>query len=255
MLDLSRFDYSTYRRIIGRLNGSHANVTFPDVQSGNVPNHWYVLRHDVDYSPAAALRLAEVENDIGVRSIYFLLLNSPFYNLLGPDCASLPRHLIALGHQVGLHYDAAVIEKQGQSNVGAMVNACVQTLEAMSGKAVRCISMHNPSLFSGEDPLAADSSFINVYRPEFVRDVTYLSDSCGAWRDTAYQALVEGSLPQKIHFLTHPMFWDHQHASRWQRLAHAIELGAQGAQRWADEYAAHWRRHEGVREHDLRHPS
>ena len=40
-----------------------------------------LLRHDVDLSLDAALRMAEVEADAGARATYFLMTGSVFYNL------------------------------------------------------------------------------------------------------------------------------------------------------------------------------
>src|SRR5437870_9433546 len=40
-----------------------------------------LLRHDVDLSLAAALRMAEVEAEVGAWSTWFLMTRSVFYNL------------------------------------------------------------------------------------------------------------------------------------------------------------------------------
>src|SRR4051812_6000720 len=39
------------------------------------------LRHDIDADVTAALKLAEIENSLGIRATYFFMLRSPVYNL------------------------------------------------------------------------------------------------------------------------------------------------------------------------------
>lgn len=40
-----------------------------------------ILRHDIDNSPEKALQLAKLEKKLSVRSTYFVLLTSDFYNV------------------------------------------------------------------------------------------------------------------------------------------------------------------------------
>src|SRR6056297_3345994 len=47
---------------------------------GPVEDGAVLLRHDVDWSPSRALRMAELEADRGVTATYFFLLASPLYN-------------------------------------------------------------------------------------------------------------------------------------------------------------------------------
>ena len=51
------------------------------------------------------MRLAEQEAGREVRATYFLLAGTSYYNLLGPEHAHVARELVAMGHEVGLHYD------------------------------------------------------------------------------------------------------------------------------------------------------
>jgi len=44
-----------------------------------------ILRHDVDLSLDAALRMAELERDAGARATYFLMTESVFYNLASSE--------------------------------------------------------------------------------------------------------------------------------------------------------------------------
>lgn len=63
------------------------------------------LRHDIDVSIDMALKMAEVETELGVRSTYFALPNCSTYNLL--EDASLKKlvQIAEMGHWIGLHID------------------------------------------------------------------------------------------------------------------------------------------------------
>ena len=62
-----------------------------------------LLRHDVDLSLDAALRMAELEAEAGAAATYFLMTRSEFYNLDSPSGAAAIERLRELGHRVGLH--------------------------------------------------------------------------------------------------------------------------------------------------------
>src|SRR5688572_11464273 len=101
---LERFDFDTYGRLLDLLKSGRPNLTFRDFHSGTSPDRFFILRHDVDMSPAAALRMAEWESARGFRATYFVLLTSEWYNLLELRHVGFPRRLVELGHEVGLHY-------------------------------------------------------------------------------------------------------------------------------------------------------
>lgn len=66
-----------------------------------------ILRHDVDQSLSQAVRLAELEAEEGVRSTWFVLLRTDFYNVFSKAGTEALRHIQFLGHDIGLHFDEA----------------------------------------------------------------------------------------------------------------------------------------------------
>lgn len=69
-----------------------------------------ILRHDIDFDPIAALAMAELESSEGVRSTYFVLLRTDFYNPLERGNVERLREIARLGHDIGLHYDETQYE-------------------------------------------------------------------------------------------------------------------------------------------------
>src|SRR5712692_10516496 len=110
---LEEFNYASYRQLLELLRRTNENVTFNDLPLDNPAARCFILRHDIDYSPEAALRMAQLEADMGIRATYFLLLNTSYYNLLSEEYCEFPRRLIELGHDVGFHYDVAILSRLG----------------------------------------------------------------------------------------------------------------------------------------------
>lgn len=61
------------------------------------------FRHDVDFSPAAAVSMARFEQERGVRSTFYVMTTSPFYT--AAEGLELAAEVSRLGHRVGVHLD------------------------------------------------------------------------------------------------------------------------------------------------------
>ena len=72
------FTYSDYRKLIALLwdNG----YTFANYHDFEKHKRCIIMRHDVDNSLSQAVRLAELEEECGVQSTFFVLLRTDFYN-------------------------------------------------------------------------------------------------------------------------------------------------------------------------------
>ena len=245
---LERFDFDTYRELLRRLSEDRPCVGFPRaLQMRGSP--YCLIRHDVDFSVSSALRMAALEADLGLSATYFLLFSAD-YNLLAPANSRFPRELVEMGHEVGLHYDSAAVAALAPDDGVELLRAEAALLGMLAGAPVRVIARHSPG-FGGRDPMEG-TEFINAYGPRFTTEITYISDSCGAWRDHAVEALGADELPSNVQLLIHPIFWDDDTADRWTRLerlrlARLEELDAQVA-----AVQTIWSQHAGVVEHDRR---
>jgi hypothetical protein len=199
------FDYATYWSLLSGIAATHRIAPFADVSDAESP--FCILRHDVDYSPAAALRLAEQEAARGIRATYFLLAGTSYYNLLAPEHAHFAAALAGLGHEVGLHYDVRSFAAFPRAEWSRLLRAQATLLGELAGRAVTTIAMHQPALH-GTDPFRGeDHGFVNAYDDRFTREMTYVSDSCRAWRDREWTMLASGALPPRLHLCLHPINW------------------------------------------------
>ena len=143
-----------------------------------------LLRHDVDLSLDAALRLAELEADAGATATYFLMTESVFYNLASNEGSAALAHLRELGHRVGLHAVYPNIE--------------------LDERFDRVVAWHNPDPEYMSAPI---DGALNVMQDGWFDPPTYRSDSNQRWRfGCPHEELRAGSFPW-LQLLTHPEIW------------------------------------------------
>jgi hypothetical protein len=246
-----RFDLETYWWILARVAATNRCLRFRDFAGGDPGEPFFILRHDVDYSPAAALRLAEAEASRGISASYFLLTGTLYYNLLAPEHAHVARRLAELGHEVGLHYDVNFFQAFPRGEWGRLLRTQAQLLGELAGAPVVSIAMHQPAL-NGGDPFGQDSGFINAYDPAFVRETLYVSDSCRAWRDQGWSMLESGVIPKRLQLALHPINWSPQDRDRVSVFRSVHEDLIQDVRRAGEELLAKVAVHSGVLEHEKR---
>lgn len=177
-----------------------------------------IVRHDIDFSLGAALAMAEQEATFGLSSTYFVLLRTEFYNPLSADGLAALRRIAALGHAIGLHFDAALYTSD---RIEAGVGEECALLEPAIGRPITVLSFHRPApdLIGTTDRIAGR---LNAYSPRFVRDMGYCSDSRGAWRHGPpldHKAIAEG---RALQLLIHPFWWTEPSLAPEERLRRFI---------------------------------
>jgi len=143
-----------------------------------------LLRHDVDLSLEAALRLAELETEAGAQATYFLMTQSVFYNLGSPEGERALARLRELGHRVGLHavYPRFELDERFDS----------------------VVAWHNPDPEFMREPL---DDAINVMQSGYFDPEHYRSDSNQQWRNGCpHEELAAGGF-EWLQLLTHPEIW------------------------------------------------
>jgi hypothetical protein len=164
-----------------------------------------ILRHDIDMSITAAVRLAKIEREINVKATYFVLLRSEFYNPFSPESLRMLSQLRDYGHELGLHLDASLYCDDRDALEIAARDEC-QVLEKLIETPVRTISFHRParSLIGLEGTLAGRN---HAYAPTYFSKMGYCSDSRGAWHHDhplMHPAVNQG---EALQLLTHPIWW------------------------------------------------
>ena len=196
------FTYDSYAEMIKLLRENEYSIA--DYHNCDDYKQVAVLRHDVDNDLGQALEFAKLEQKLGVRSTYFVLLSSNFYNVFSHKSQVIINQIIGMGHAVGLHFDETKYPISSDEDFEKYVR---YELDLM-GKIVQgrdySLSMHRPSKMILEKNIDF-SPAINSYSQKFFRDYKYLSDSRMQWREDVFQ-VIRSRAYGKLHILTHP-FW------------------------------------------------
>lgn len=182
-----RFDLDHYVEILDAAKaGGYRFARFEDgPQRGEI-----YLRHDVDLSLDAALRMAEVESANDVVATYLLMTESVFYNLASSEGVAAIGRLRELGHVVGLH--------------------AVHPNVALDDRFDPVVSWHNPQ---AEYMSASIPGATNTYAEPFFDPPTYRSDSNQHWRSGCPHEELRGGGFAWLQILVHPAIWVYEGAT------------------------------------------
>lgn len=194
------FTYDWYERFLRRLlDAGYTPANYDEsLSTGEV-----ILRHDVDFSPRKALTMGRIEADLGIEATYFVLMNSPLYNVFYKPVRTVLEELQSLGHTIGLHFSTHQYwnGEAPTTAVSERVSAEREALTAAVGDVSEAVSFHRPDewLFR-----RSFDGFISTYEERFFTEIAYRGDSNQRWRE---QHPLSGEQPEKLQILTHPGLW------------------------------------------------
>jgi len=142
------------------------------------------LRHDVDLSLDAALRMARLERDRGARATYFLMTESVFYNLASHEGTDAVAELRDLGHAVGFH--------------------AVHPRFARDDRFDPVMAWHNPDPEYVFEPV---DGVVNVMQSPWFTKGRYRSDSNAHWREGCPHDELRAGAFEWLQLLVHPEIW------------------------------------------------
>ena len=184
-------------------------------------NHVY-MRHDVDFSPQRALRMAEIERNEGVTSTFFWHMHSEFYNLFDKDTFEIVKKIQSYGHDFGIHFDTHFYKIQTENEIEIALNKEKKIINLFFGITPTVFSFHNTNEFIMGCQKDTYSDLINTYSEYFQKKVKYCSDSNGYWRYDRMMDVVNDNNFTKIQLLTHPENWTEETMSPYNRILRAI---------------------------------
>lgn len=211
------FTYSAYEHLITLLR--EKGYDFCDYRNYTAHKRCVIMRHDVDNSPSAALKMARLEAHCGISAVYFVLLRTDMYNPASArSCAAL-HEILALGHNIGLHFDETAC--RADADIVQSIRHETQILSKILDARIDSVSMHRPSRAT----LEADyeiPGMINSYSTEFFKGFKYLSDSRRCWREPVEDIVSSGDY-DRLHILTHPFWYGERESSLEQSLETFID--------------------------------
>ena len=204
------FSYDSYRHMLTRLRDFGYEFHFfddaEDLLESGIP--FVLLRHDIDLALHYASALAEIEEQLGIRSTFFIQVRGDFYNPFCDVESQIIANLIATGHRIGLHFDCGLYPVDtSPEDVAGFCFRERQLLETWFDIDVQVASFHRPS----KRVLSADDSITgglpHTYLPIYTKNITYCSDSTGEWRFGHPLDLQATTERRPLQLLVHPIWW------------------------------------------------
>ena len=220
----SDFTLSHYKEILSKLKENHIFSAYHDYDVNSI---FVLKRHDVDFSLDNALKMAKIEYDMGVKSTYFLMLHSEFYNLLEYKNIEIVKEIKLLGHEIGLHFDSEFYKITNENLLDEKIVFEKTILENFTSQKIESFSFHNPTNFILNCKREKYGGLINCYSKYFNENVCYCSDSNGYWRYNRMIDYIEKNKEFNLQILTHPVWWTEKIRSPKEKIELNIKRRAQ----------------------------
>ena len=174
---------------------------FKTFDSQITPKKNIILRHDVDFDVQHAEELSILEDKMGIKSIYFFLLRSSFYNILDKKNIESIKSIQDKGHQISIHFDNSLYE-----DVHYGIQQEKKLFKLLFGEEIYITSIHRPneSFINNE---VIFKNILHTYEPKFFKDIKYFADSRGSFRFGHPLESKEFENNESLHLCIHPIWW------------------------------------------------
>jgi len=249
MNNLPEFFLSDYSKLLDDLKNegySFKLITEKDLSVKSV-----YLRHDIDYHIGGWIEMPNIEHDKGIKSTYYIMLSD--YNILNDKGMRVISALVSMNHEIGLHYDVTKFPRKIE-RAQAMLKLQLNILSELTGKPVKTAVSHLPSIF--EDFIILPDNIVNPFSEDYLKDMSYISDSARGWRDLNLLKCFTKEAPHQLVLATHPENWlDGRIKNRTEYLETITIPNRQkedGDIKWAMRWADILHNHIGGKAHDER---
>lgn len=197
------FTYSYYENMLNLLK--EQSYEFSNYYDYNKYTKCVILRHDVDVSLEYALVLAKLEHENNIKSTYFILLSSDFYNIFSKKSKLIIEKIKSMGHCIGLHFDELKYDINSEVSLKYYVNKEINIISNELGLDINIVSMHRPSKWVLESDIKFEN-IINSYSKEFFENFKYVSDSRMKWHEDI-ESIIKSNMYNRLHILTHALWY------------------------------------------------
>ncbi len=216
------FIETNYKGILEKLIQQGYQFIGFDYEIINSGTKFVLWRHDVDHSLNRAYRLAEIEEEFGIKATYFIHIQSGFYNVFEPDQYEILCRIIDKGHTVGLHFDHGFYTKSRHLINNDEIEKCAiiekEMLEKYFNIKINAVSFHNPEASNVLNlKQGYYAGMVNAYSKIIGDKCKYCSDSNGYWRYDRLLDVIENDY-DRLHILTHPVWWVPYEMSPYERI-------------------------------------
>ncbi|MCL5774016.1 MAG: hypothetical protein M1536_06510 [Firmicutes bacterium] len=183
-----------------------------------------ILRHDIDGKTDVekALEFSSIEREIGASATYFLRVHSAEYNPYEYRCYEIFTDILAMGHEIGLHFEAVDMEPVSGEDSKIVFLKEKLMLENIYGIKIISASQHgdysfysHPGYYYFFDRVKKGEVGIknHTFEPGFYNEIKYLSDSNSVWLEGCPCRHL--GKHDKFQILTHPKWWFREFYHTW----------------------------------------
>ncbi|HPN38529.1 MAG TPA: hypothetical protein PL041_08990 [Melioribacteraceae bacterium] len=219
-----RFDDFTFENYTKLLNLAKTNgFTFINFDEAfDNKNRNLLWRHDVEFSPFVALKMAEAEKELQIKATYFFQLHCDFYNLLEKEIFDIAVKIKLMGHEIGLHFDAHFFGIDNEDKLDNAIKIELEYLNNLYDFNIKAFSFHNTNKFILSCEKEKYGGLINVYSKYFKDNFYYCSDSTGWWRFRRVEDVLKDDCIKNAHILTHEAMWSNEVLSPYKRIVKVL---------------------------------
>ncbi len=203
---MNNFNQENYIKILKKFK--KLKYDFVDYSNFKKKRNQIILRHDIDYSPSAALKIAKIDYKLKIKSYFFFLIKNKYYNIREEKNLKTLSEIKKLGHEIGLHFNnSSNFDYKNKKKF----HKEIKILEKILGKKVNVFSFHKPGKYIKIPTKNTIFYKTNAYGKKYFKDCLYISDSTGRWR---YGHPLENmkiiKKKKSLQLLMHPIWW-HTH--------------------------------------------
>lgn len=184
-------------------------------------------RHDVEFEPDIALKMAEIESSLGAKATYFFQIHCPYYNIFDPHYTEVFNKIKSLGHFVGLHFDSHYYGIENESQLNEYIQLDKEYFERVMKVKIDTFSFHNTTPFTQSCLEPMYGGLINVYSSHFKKNFNYCGDSLGYWRFDRLEDVLNDESVQHLQVLTHDANWTEEVMSPRKRVRDFVNKHAE----------------------------
>tara|TARA_Y100000591_G_C21694436_1_gene624881 strand:- start:16 stop:771 length:756 start_codon:yes stop_codon:yes gene_type:complete len=200
----SSFNLNYYKEVLESLKNTHSFIFYNEIKDFN---KFVLLRHDCDLSINRAYKIAKIENNLSLKSTYFINPHCSYYNIFEKDQFLLVSKIHELGHDIGLHFDSDFHDIRSEDQLDEKIRLEASIVEKFFPFSLKAFSFHNPTEFLLNCNSSSYGGLINTYSKQIMKDTKYCSDSNGYWRHDSLKDFIKNNINENLHILTHPGWW------------------------------------------------
>src|SRR5437868_3082979 len=142
---MSNFTHGHYFETLKKFKSEGYKVlSFEKFLSESEPEKYIILRHDIDLSLDAALRMAELDYEAGCLSTWFFRIHATNYSLFTLNGMKALSRIKQMGHEIGFHYEPSMAYALNEDPL-EFAERQKRIFEGLVGERFIGLSTHEPA--------------------------------------------------------------------------------------------------------------